>query len=442
MHVDSNRTIPTSRTGYSWFIVFLLMGAYVLSFLDRQILSLMVKPIRADLGISDTQMSLLMGIAFSLFYSICGLPLARWADMRNRRGLIVAGVALWSLATAACGLASRYATLFLARMGVGVGEATLSPASFSLIADYFPPQRRATAISVYSAGICVGSGLALLIGGTLIHFTTNTTLPFIGEVRPWQMVFFILGAVGLIYCPLLLLVREPVREQAVASATPGKSVLRMALAANKRTLLLHHLGFAIFVLASYGCAAWIPAFFVRVHGWTPMHVGVVYGLIVTVFGTAGMISGGWAADTLFKRGRVDATLRVGVFAALAAIPFAVGTVLIANPNVAAVSLAFGTFFFCVSTGVGPAAIQEIMPPTARAQASAVFLLVVNLLGQGLGPTTVALLTDYVFGRDDAVGYSLLIVNVVGLLLAAALLALGCAPFRESYRRLHSPSPTR
>jgi MFS family permease len=425
------------RDRYAWFVVFLLMGAYVLSFLDRQILSLMVKPIRADLGISDTEISLLIGIAFSLFFCLCGLPLAHWADTRSRRGLIVVGVALWSIATAACGSASRFGTLFLARMGVGVGEAALSPASFSLLVDYFPRHRRATAISVYSAGVCVGSGLALLLGGALVHMTSNLTLPLIGEVRPWQTVFFMLGGVGLLFCPLLMLVREPVRVKASAAEDPeSQQQIIAAYKANKGMIALHHLGFAIFILASYGCAAWIPTFFVRVHAWTPAHVGVVYGSIVAILGTCGMIVGGWAADTLFRRGQVDATLRLSAYSALGAIPFAVGTFTCTDANLAAACLGMATLLFCAATGLGPASIQEMVPANARAKASAFFLLVVNLVGQGLGPTAVALLTDHVFHNDKAVGSSLLVVNVVGLSLAALLLTLARAPYRDHYRRLH------
>lgn len=423
---------------YAWFVVYLLVGAYAMAFLDRQILSLLVKPIRADLGISDTQMSLLMGIAFSLFYGIFGIPIARLADRFSRRGVMVTGMALWCLATAACGLAGRYLTLFVTRVGVGVGEAALSPAAFSLISDYFRPERRSLAISLYSVGTTIGAGAALLAGGALIHFATGLHLPLVGVIKPWQTVFLILGAIGLLYTPLLLLIREPKRQQEQPSNRTGKVSLRRVLANNKRTLTLHHLGFAIYTLAAYGSMAWLPVFFMRVHGWSVTQVGLVYGICIAVFGSAALILGGWLADRLFRRGRVDAPLRVSVVSALITIPFAFGIVFANDTWLQIACLAIATFTFTIPTGLGPAAIQSIVPSRARAQASAIFLLVVNMIGQGVGPTAVALFTDYVFGRDSAVGLSLVAVCVIALVTAAILLALACRPYRDSYHRLNDP----
>lgn len=399
----------------------------------------MVKPIRADLGISDTQMSLLMGIAFSLFYSVFGIPIARLADRFSRRGVIISGMALWCLATAACGMAQRYLSLFLARVGVGVGEAALSPAAYSLISDYYPPEKRSSAISLYSTGTSIGAGIALLAGGALIHFAPALDLPLIGAIKPWQTVFLVLGAIGLLYCPLLLLLREPERRRNAIEPTAETLSMRTVIGTNKLTLTLHHLGFAIFLLAAYGSAAWVPVFFMRVQGWTPAQVGLVYGIIIAVFGTLGMLIGGRIADNLFRRGRISACLQVSCIAALVSIPFAVGVVFAGDVRVQVLCLAIATCTFNVPIGLGPAAIQEIVPARARAQSSAIFLLVINLIGQGLGPTAVALFTDHVFGRDSAVGLSLIVVNVGALLLAALLLGLACRPYRDSYRRLHASS---
>ncbi|MBF3358944.1 MFS transporter, partial [Pseudomonas aeruginosa] len=212
MH-NNNNGYPSNLA--AWTTVAILMVAYVLSFIDRQILNLLVGPIRRDLAISDTEMSLLMGLSFALFYTLCGIPLGRMADNRSRRGLILFGVLVWSAMTAACGLARSYWQFLTFRVGVGVGEAALSPAAYSLIADSFPRERRATAISVYSMGIYLGSGLAFLLGGLVIKFASaqgDVHLPLFGEVRPWQLIFLILGAAGVLFCLLLLAIREPARR--------------------------------------------------------------------------------------------------------------------------------------------------------------------------------------------------------------------------------------
>jgi MFS family permease len=221
--------VPNNNNGYpsatrAWVTVAILMVAYVLSFIDRQILNLLVGPIRRDLMISDTQMSLLMGLSFALFYTVCGIPLGRLADTKSRRGLIAIGVLFWSAATAACGMAKLYWQFLICRIGVGVGEAALSPAAYSLIADSFPAERRATAISVYSMGVYLGSGIAFLLGGLVIKFASaqgDVMLPVLGEVRPWQLIFLILGAAGVLFTLLMLAVREPARRWCRCSGAAG-----------------------------------------------------------------------------------------------------------------------------------------------------------------------------------------------------------------------------
>ncbi len=217
---------------YAWFVVGVLTLAYIFSFIDRQILSLMVGPIQHDLEIGEKQMSLLMGASFAVFYTFFGIPLGRLADTRSRRGLIAVGIALWSFMTAGCGLARTFWQLALMRMGVGVGEASLSPSAYSLISDYFPPERRSTAMSVYSMGIYLGSGLAFILGGfitLLVSGRDTTPLPWIGELRSWQIVFLAVGLPGLLVALLLLTVREPVRRGALAPPTDQQSQRRRQL---------------------------------------------------------------------------------------------------------------------------------------------------------------------------------------------------------------------
>ena len=423
---------------YPWLVVFILMVAYVFSFVDRQILNLLVGPIRRDLGISDTQMSLLMGFSFAIFYTILGIPLGRLADSRSRRGLIVAGVVVWSFMTALCGLARSYWQLFLFRIGVGVGEATLSPAAYSMIADYFPPERRATAISVYSMGIYLGSGIAFLLGGLVIQFAVAqgaVTLPLVGDVRPWQVVFFVLGGSGIIFSFAFLLVREPLRDGVGSSGgnVPFSTVVAH-LWNNRRTVLCHNLGFAMIAFCSYGAAAWVPSFFIRTFNWKAGDVGVIYGLIVMVFGCLGIFFGGWLTDRWQQQGRSDAALRVGILACCVAM---VGNVyLLANTGtLAAIMMVPTVFALGMPFGAAPAAIVAIVPNQMRGQTAAVYLFIVNLIGLGVGPTAIALVTDYVFANDLALRWSMLIVGTAANIMAIALLAAGLKPYRETLQRL-------
>jgi len=433
---NNNNGYPSSAR--AWVTVAILMVAYVLSFVDRQILNLLVEPIRRDLAINDTQMSLLMGLSFALFYTICGIPLGRVADTRSRRGLIAVGILFWSAATAACGMAKMYWQFLLCRIGVGVGEAALSPAAYSLIADSFPAERRATAISVYSMGVYLGSGLAFLVGGLVIQFASaqgDVTLPVLGEVRPWQLIFLILGVAGVLFTLLMLAVKEPARRGAGAGVAVPLSEVGRYIRANRRTVLLHNFGFAGLAFAGYGSAAWVPTFYIRTYGWDAGQVGIVYGCIVAVFGCLGIVFGGRLADLMAKRGRSDANMRVGLYAALGALPLVALFPLMDSALWASVLLAPTVFCLSMPFGVAPAAIQEIMPNSMRGQASAIYLFVITLFGLGVGPTAVALVTDFVFADDAALRYSLLIVTTLAVLTSVILLAKSLKPYRESVTRL-------
>ncbi|UFQ98570.1 spinster family MFS transporter [Pseudomonas wenzhouensis] len=435
MH-NNNNGYPSSAR--AWVTVVILMVAYVLSFVDRQILNLLVEPIRRDLAINDTQMSLLMGLSFALFYTVCGIPLGRVADTRSRRGLIAVGILFWSAATAACGMAKMYWQFLLCRIGVGVGEAALSPAAYSLIADSFPAERRATAISVYSMGVYLGSGLAFLVGGLVIQFASaqgDVTLPLLGEVRPWQLIFLILGVAGVFFTLLMLAIKEPVRRGAGAGVAVPLSEVGRYIRANRRTVLLHNFGFAGLAFAGYGSSAWVPTFYIRTYGWDASQVGMVYGSIVAVFGCLGIVFGGRLADWMAKRGRSDANMRVGLFSALGALPMVVLFPLMDTAFWASVLMAPTVFFLSMPFGVAPAAIQEIMPNSMRGQASAIYLFVITLIGLGIGPTAVALVTDFVFADDAALRYSLLIVTTLAVLMSIILLAKSLKPYRESVTRL-------
>ena len=429
---------PEKATRTGWYVVIVLMLAYVSSFIDRQILSLLVGFIKRDMHLTDTQVSLLMGLSFALFYTLLGIPIGRWADRGNRRNIIVLGVLVWSLMTAFCGTVKTYGQFFLARVGVGVGEATLSPAAYSMLADYFPKDKLATAISVYSAGIYIGSGVAVLIGAVLVGFGTDTqtvTLPVIGTVFSWQLLFFYIGLPGILISLLLQTVKEPVRRGLLTNADGRTQTLAVAdvfrLIGQKRSAFLSvTLGITFISLVSYASAAWVPTFFVRTFNWKMGQAGLLYGSLVTVFATTGIIMGGRLADSFIKRGRTDGRLRIGIIAALGVLLTSFYP-LLNDPMLVGIVLTLPTFFLAFPLGASSTAIQEIMPNQARALASAVYFFILNIIALGFGPTSAALLTDYVFHDEQAIRYSLAIVTFVGALLALGCYSYGLVPYRKA-----------
>jgi MFS family permease len=352
--------------------------------------------------------------------------------------------------TAACGLGRNFWQLAVARIGVGIGEASLSPAAYSLIADYFPPERRSTALGVYGMGIYIGSGLALILGGLVIEFASaqeSFVLPLIGTVRAWQVVFFVVGLPGLLVALLLLTIREPARQgvgaKVAAGVVEGGATAAVPLGevwaylcGNRGTFICLYLGVALAALNGYGAAAWIPTFFIRRHGWTAGDTGLVVGLIVGIFGTLGIVTGGRLADWLRQRGQSDANLRVALLGVVAWLPPGVIFPLLPSGPGAAALLALALFFSSMPFGLAPAAVTQLMPNTMRAQASAIYLFVINLIGLGLGPTIVAVLTEDIFRDKNALHLSLLVVGVVAHVSAALLLWRGLKHYRCSLEYLH------
>lgn len=421
---------------YAWCVVGLLMLAFTSSFIDRQILTLLVGPIRADLNITDMQFSLLVGLAFSLFYAFCGLPLAYAADRYSRRWIITLGVAFWSLATVASGLAESFGHLFIARMCVGIGEATLTPAAASLLADYFAPERRGRAMAVYATGVYWGSGLALMTGGLVLNLITAmppASSSIFAGFAPWQLVFFIVGGPGLLIAALMLLIREPTRRGmfTAAGAPTAQPSLLPYLKKNVRTLLTMFMGFSLLGVVVIGYLTWIPAIFMRSFGWAAEDVGFAFGLIVMIFGTGGILAGGWLSDRLIKAGRADAPLRAGLYGGLAAIPFAIAAPLAPTPELV-LGLAAIALFFSTSTQALPViAIQIMSPNTLRARLASIYFLFGSILIFTAGPSAVAAVTDFVLRDDQRVAISLAVVCAVAAPIGVFCLAIAMAPFRRT-----------
>jgi MFS family permease len=403
-----------------------LVVCNTLSFVDRQILSLLVAPIKHDLGISDTRVGLLQGLAFALFYTFMGLPIGRVADTRSRRNLISVGVLFWSFMTASCSAAKSFWSLFLARMGVGIGEATLAPAAFSLISDYFSAGRLATAMSIYSMGIFLGSGLALIVGGMVVSATTRMPaihLPLLGLTASWRLAFLIVGVPGMLASLLVLTVREPFRGAALR--TRDGAISRLGLAQVLAQLRLRWqsvtgiaFGMVFLNTCLFGFNAWAPSVFQRVYGWPANRTGLALGLITVSFGCLGMYAGGRLCDRWKAANVADAALRVAVIGAIGNFIFFVPAFLVPGPGAALALLAPAVFSLGLPFGSSFSAVQLIFPNQVRAQVSALLLFVINLGGLTLGPLLPGLFNDYLFHSEKMVGYSLaLSIGIASLAMA-------------------------
>ena len=444
---DAGADYPS--TYWAWYTVAILLIAYIFSFIDRQILSLLVAPVRRDLGITDTEMSLLIGFSFALFYSFLGLPFGRLADRTNRPLLIATGVFTWSLMTGGCGLVHSYWQLFILRMGVGIGEAALSPAAYSMISDSFPLAKRPTAFGMYTMGIYVGSGCAFLFGALLLQAFTGKAilqLPIVGPTHPWQVLFLILGTAGIICALVLLTLHDPSRKDArVLQSQNGKtSVERIPLRSvvaflnqNRATFLCLSLGVAMWALIAYGSSAWEITFLVRNHHLSVSQAGMYFGGAMLVSGSLGMLAAGKIASWLTARGHRDAYVRVAIWAAAAWLVPGILYPVVPNTTASIALIYVCTFFRGMPTFVVLAAILELVPNAMRGQATALFILIATSIGLGIGPTAIALVTDHLFGYDAAVRYSLVIVSVLACLLAEVFFLRGLRSYTASldYLRL-------
>ncbi len=422
---------PSGGSAYAWVVVAILSFGAIVSFVDRQIINLLVEPIKADFGLSDTQIGLLQGLSFVLFYALFGLPLARLADGGNRTRMILCGVICWSMATFACGLSTTFAALFVARMFVGVGEATLTPAGYSIISDYFPPSRVALAISIFTGANFVGAGLAYVVGGAIIgHFNALGTVvvPLLGPMKPWQMAFVIAALPGALLALLVLIIKEPPRQGESPGLQRFKPTMKTAfdhVGSNFRVFLPLMLGLSFVAAGNFAINVWAPTYFIRVFAMNPRDVGSMFGSILAIASAGGVFAGGAIASILMRRGWVAANIAVPIGAVVIALPFILSLTFAQTADATLARLAPVLFFAAVPFGCGTAALPLISPNRVRAQIIAVYLLVANLVGFTCGPAAVGVLTDYVFADLSKIGYSISIAvsgfYLIGILLLATAL---------------------
>lgn len=423
-----------NTTAYSHYVLFILTLTYTCSYLDRYVLSVLIEPIKADLNISDTQLGLLGGFAFALLYTIAGIPIARWADRGNRRSIIALGAAAWSIMTVSCGLVKTFPQFLLARVGVGLGEAACTPPAHSLIADYFPVKKRATALSFYSMGIPLGVMLGFLCGGWIAHYFN------------WRVAFIVVGAPGLL---LALVVRftiaEPKRggfdeKDTEANTDEAKNTYSLKQAirfmVGNRALMLIQLGGAFYAFAGYGLSFWIAPFFSRVHGMPLQQLAS--GLAVAAFfgGVSGAYCAGRFADFFGRRGLHWYLITI-TLALLVGLPFTVLMIVVDSPMLALLLFGVQQFTFACYSGPVFATMQFLVPAKMRALVVAIHLFILNLVGLGLGPLVIGMMNDYfsvTFSDATAIKTSLLLITSSAI-VAMMVFALAAFSLKKSQRVL-------
>jgi MFS family permease len=442
--VDS-RDAQGSRVAYppravAWYATFVLAFMYWVSILDRFIISLLVDPIKRDLGISDVQFGMLHGLAFALTFSLFGLVLGTLADQLNRRWVIFAGVSVWSLATAACGVAQQFWHLLLARVGVGVGEAALNPSATSMLADLFPRERLTTAMAVYSMGATVGSGCAFMFGGMLVDLVARTdaiTLPLLGELRSWQAVFLLIGLPGTFLALLIFTVPEPIRRGRLASHRPDLSWrksygdLLKFIRSRPRFFAYHYIAFAFASAVVAGCGAWYPAHMGRTFGWSASQIGLSLGLILSLAGILSQLIFGRIVDAMFTRGIHDAHFRVYGLSLLASTPVGLIAMTSSNPWVFLASI--GVFLVLVSAlnACAATALNLVTPNELRGTGIAFWAATSGLVGAASGPLLIAMASQYLFHGKASIGLGMASLIGISCPMAALFLWLASRPMREA-----------
>jgi MFS family permease len=426
--------------GTAWYAVTVLMICYTFSFVDRLIIAFLVTPLKHDLHLSDTQIGLLQGLAFAIFYSILGIPFGLAADRVNRRNLIAAGVVAWSLMTSCGSIARSFVTLAFARMGVGIGEATLAPSAFSMLADYFPKERLSSAMSVYAMGVQLGVGLALILGGFVVQAVTHMQavhVPWIGTLEPWRLTFLVVGAPGVFVVMLLASIQEPMRRLSprLAGAARSQAGIRNAvrqLLARWRSTLGISLMMAAQAMSNYAFGSWSPAFFERLHHWPKSQTGLVLGLITMICGCIGLFCGGRLSDHWLRGGTLEAPLRVGVVSMLGVLVTFVPAMLLPSALATVALLVPAVFFLALPIGCSYASIQMIFPNEVRGTVSAIMLLVLNLVGLTLGTLLPGLLDDRLFHDEQMLGASMAITACLASITGTVAALLTFAPYRRDF----------
>jgi len=430
---------PALRQAYSvaWILAIVQMCAQ----LNNGVMSLLVEPVKRDLQLTDLQMSYLLGFSVVLFYVLIGIPAAKLVDRHNRKWLLTLSISVWSAATAACGLAHTFWQFFAARVGIGTGESINGPLAYSLLADYFPPDKLPRAIAIYNVGFQGGTALSLLLGAFLIHILgglQTIELPLMGVVRDWQMVFVVTGLIGLPIMLLLGFVAEPKRRGVKFADASGQMKRKSATLREVVSYLLRHwrlygpmfLGLSLTSIHMMGMAGWAAAFYARTYGWSPATVGLYSGLLSLLLGVPALFCAVWFNEHFTRRGHADTNLRIMAIGVTIAAPVMIAMPLMPSPWLALFLASLGPALLLVAAPSLNTALQIITPNEMRGQVTAIYLFIIMAAGGSIGPTLFAFLTQKVFGDEMMLRYAILTSAVVIFPLAAANYWIGLKSYRN------------
>ncbi|MCP5145821.1 MAG: MFS transporter [Gammaproteobacteria bacterium] len=430
---------PAPRRG--WILALLLALASIASQFDRTVINLTVEPLKEAFALNDTQFGMLQGVAFGIFYTVACIPIGRLADRYQRRIVLAISLFFFSLFSMGSGLTRNYLQLFLTRVGVGVGEASVTPAGLSMLSDHFPPERLGRPIGAFLMSAPVGQGLAFIFGGALIQWLTTSgvlqSVPMLSGLAPWQAAFIVIGFPGLLLVPAFLLFKEPVRRGPGGNAPLSLAEMGTILRRRARALIPMFAGFSMVTLVSYAYFIWTPAFMQRTYGLNPAEVGLGFGLVVMTFGTAGAFFGGWMSDRLSARGYLDAPLRVAAFGFIGCGLFGGLATLMPSAPLALLFLAPAIFLSNTPYACAGTSIQLITPNRARGQVTAIYITLITLVGLGVGPTVVGLMTDHIFKDPADIRYSLALVVALPAPVMFVLLMTALRPYREIRQQLQA-----
>ncbi len=432
---------PYPAPGVSWYATIALAFLYWMSLLDRFIISLMIDPIKADLGLSDVQFGVLQGLAFVVSFTVFGFIFGALADLRDRRKLIYIGVTVWSIATAACGLAANFWHLLIARAGLGSGEASLNPCATSMISDLFPRERLTFPMAVYSLGATIGSGTAIMLGGAIVHWVSGLgeiVWPVVGHVAHWQLVFFIIGLPGLLLAFLAFTFPEPVRRGRRSSAMAGgqnwaNSYLSLFkfVKARVRFFFAHYIGFTIASGVVAGCVGWYPVHLMRAHDWNEAKIGAYLGMSLLIAGIIGKFVGGLSVDAMYRRGYRDAQLRW--FGCILLLAGPAGVVASTSASAWAFIILIGVFtaLYTSLQACAMSSLNMVTPNHLRGTGVAVYSTVAGLLGGSVGSVLVPVFSQWYETPETAIGYGMATLMGVGCPLAALALFSGMKAMRAA-----------